>query len=404
MAKKKTGLSQTLFRNIDPYAQSSEAGGEELISLPITAVFPDPGQPRRLLPPDLGQAVASSQLSSTEAMRQWTTRPASANDLKLRELRKLAASIEKHGLINPITVRTPHPDEQPPMGVTHFIVTGERRYWSHILLFVEGRHIQTGAETTEPDHIRALQTASGITIRAHQLIENLMREDINAIEKAQGLWALRYELSGVIYRSPADGEVIYRSPHTEDEPEDGEGEPSLVPWTAVCEALGISKRYRILLTDVLKLSPEAQEIVTTYNLAEMTIRPIVQKLKGRSDLQQLALHQLVVWQTADPTNEDTPQAITKAVQELVERLLRQDTKTASPGSVVLPTTFHSEIGRFREKIRDTARFLYRLPDRNLSLLAQDLATRPDYADTVQELAALRQQIDDLLSRIEGHKG
>ena len=123
------------------------------------------------------------------------------------KLKRLADSIEQHGLISPISVRPPRPDEITPPGITYFIVTGERRYWAHVYLLSQDKLIHAGQTTTSPQEIKITLAPSGITVRAHQLIENLLREDLNAVERARGMWALRYELSGVNYSSPLPGQA-----------------------------------------------------------------------------------------------------------------------------------------------------------------------------------------------------
>jgi len=196
VAKKRTSLSQTLFGQIDPYGTVPEDSLEPTptgpqATLALEAIRPDADQPRQLLPPALHQALTAGQLTPVEVLRNWLsqadeTDPDSAQR-PVRELHRLATSIAHYGLINPITVRRARPDEALPAGVDYVIVTGERRYWSHVLLSIEGRRIQEGTEVSEPGQIKAVIVQAGISVRAHQLIENLMREDINAVEKARGL-------------------------------------------------------------------------------------------------------------------------------------------------------------------------------------------------------------------------
>ncbi|MCA9968645.1 MAG: ParB N-terminal domain-containing protein [Anaerolineales bacterium] len=380
MAKKRTSLSQTLFRDINPYAsqETETPAAAGLLQLPLTAVMPDPGQPRQLLPGPIAAQLEAGQIDTAVAMQQWLALPA---DDRLVALRQLADSIAQHGLINPITVRTPAADESAPAGTQYVIVTGERRYWAHVLLAQEGRQIRQGNTAVSPHTISALLTASGVSIRAHQLIENLLREDINAVEKAWGLWALRYELSGVNDSSPEAAEA------------------DLVPWTAVSDALGISARYRIFLTSVLNLSEEAQALVVSHNLAEMTIRPIVQKLKDRPDLQIEALRQLLHWQQ-EAASGDGDRAITRAVQELVDNLLQRQTRAMrAPAHVQLsPAT-----RRFRRQVRSTLRFLDQLAPGDATLVARDLALDATYQETVGELQQLRQRIDTLLSEVAAYQ-
>jgi ParB family chromosome partitioning protein len=82
-------------------------------------------------------------------------------------LRDLAASIERHGLIQPVTVKEAADDR-------YILVAGERRYRAHQLL---GRTTIAAIITQgNPDEIA--------------LIENLQREDLNPIEAAEALATL----------------------------------------------------------------------------------------------------------------------------------------------------------------------------------------------------------------------
>ena len=82
-------------------------------------------------------------------------------------LRDLAASIEQHGLIQPVTVKE-------AAGDNYILVAGERRYRAHQLL---GRTTIAAIITQgNPDEIA--------------LIENLQREDLNPIEAAEALATL----------------------------------------------------------------------------------------------------------------------------------------------------------------------------------------------------------------------
>ncbi len=413
MAKKKTGLSQTLFQDIDPYGESADDGGNEQ-TIALTAIRPDPQQPRRLLPGDLAREVVVGERSPIDAMRAWLQR--SGDTPAVQDLRRLADSIERHGLINPISVRRLAEETAPP-GVKYYIVTGERRYWAHVLLALEGRSIHAGENVREATEIRASVTAPGITIRAHQLIENIMREDINAVEKAHGLWALRLELSKVNYSSP----ISYSSPEDGSSPDDGAPDEvnysspidyqalsseDLVPWDQVSEELGISKRYRIYLTSVLNLSPEAQALVSEHNLAEITIRPIVQKLRDEPELQLAALEQLVAWQQENEAEDGQNRAITRSVKALVDELLKQ--KKAGSGrrgvrAAGSAVDSSARTRRFRTRVRQTLRFLADLPADDVTLLARDLALDDNFRDTAQELDDLRRQLDQILEQVERYR-
>jgi len=298
--------------------------------------------------------------------------------------KRLADSIRQHGLISPISVRQPRPDETIPSGIEYLIVTGERRYWAQTLLTSRDEQIQEGDTLADPAQIKATIAPAGVTVRAHQLIENLLREDINAVEKARGMWALRYELSGL---TAPTGEVNHGSPPT--------GEAELVPWTRVEKTLGISKRYRIFMTSVLNLSPEALAVVTDYDLAERAIRPIVQKLKGKPELQVQALNQLVAWQAEDEADSGGNRSIGGAVKALVDQLLAGESQDKKSEETKTRAVSSAPVIRFRSKIRQTLDFLNRLKPADRDGLTQALEEK-EQADLMVDLRNLRQQIDVIL--------
>ena len=90
-------------------------------------------------------------------------------------LAELAASIAKHGVIQPLLVR-PMPDG------SYQLVAGERRW----------RASRMAGLTEVPVVIKELSDDEAMALA---LIENLQREDLNAIEEAQGIKALMDTLS-----------------------------------------------------------------------------------------------------------------------------------------------------------------------------------------------------------------
>lgn len=359
MVKKRPNALSTVVSFMSDETRTRLEANHELDRISLDDIRPDPDQPRRLLSTGLSDMLADGA-TPLEVMGLWrdSTRSEDAPDWfvnQFNELRTLAESIAQNGLINPISVRPTPP--QVNIGSDYLIVTGERRYWAHVLLWLEKRSIQEGHNVLNPDEIKATIVPEGVRIRAHQLIENIVREDINAVERAAGLWALREELSGVNHGSPYD-------------------EKSLVPWREVEDFLNISKRYRIYLTSVLSLPEEARDMVQAFNMSERTIRPIVTKLSNNPDLQIKAVQQLAQWYQGEP-DERGP----REVEQLVGRLL------ASTGEkVVRPATM---------KVQSQARTFHRL----LSRLDRTEARRWFRAspEALNDLKALRDELDRLLA-------
>lgn len=418
MAKKKSSLSTVVaFMSDETQAKfEGEDQPQAITTAPLESILPDRDQPRRLLPIDLVEAIATGGLARVEALQEWVHRAESETAeaglrRNIRELKRLADSIEQHGLISPISVRLPRPDEFVPPGTDYLIVTGERRYWAHVYLLSEGKQIHEGETITEPNEIKITLARPGVSVRAHQLIENLLREDINAVERARGMWALRYELSGINVTSSLaedieeSDEVNLSSPDmTEDQTtEVNLSSPDLVLWSEVEAMLGISKRYRIFVTSTLKLCQEAQDLIADHDLAELTIRPIIQKLKDKPELQVKALKQVIEWQAENEEEGGPGVSVVASVKELVEQLLASEAagQEAEP-TPPIPKRFRAvssaPVIRFRIKVRQTLDFLGRLKDEDRAGLTEALY-QEDFTDVVVDLRNLHQQLEVILKEV-----
>ncbi len=91
-------------------------------------------------------------------------------DFDEEKLKQLAASIKKHGILEPLLVR--------PLNATQYqLVAGERRYRAAQLLGLE----------SVPVVIRELNDDEALAL---SLVENLVREDLNPVEETEGILAL----------------------------------------------------------------------------------------------------------------------------------------------------------------------------------------------------------------------
>ena len=127
----------------DAPAAASKAPSEEVLLIDLRRVDPSPFQPRKHIAEE--------------------------------ELRELAASIKSSGILQPILVRR--------VGDRFELVAGERRW----------RAAQLAGLTQVPVLVRAITDDDSAVIG---LVENLQREDLNAIEKAQGFQLLLKRLGG----------------------------------------------------------------------------------------------------------------------------------------------------------------------------------------------------------------
>jgi len=143
-----------------------------------------------------------------------------------KTIKELSDSIKEQGIINPITVR--------PSGEKYIIVAGERR-------FLAAR--QAGLKTV-PAVIRKVSKNDVMLI---SLIENFHREDLNSIDRAEGIKALKVNLG--------------------------------LPWVEVAGKLGLSKQRVLDLVGLLNLPDEIKEDIRSRKLTEKHGRAL-RKLKG----------------------------------------------------------------------------------------------------------------------------
>ncbi len=108
-------------------------------------------------------------------------------------LEELADSIRSHGILQPITVRYDRPNDR------YIVVTGERRW----------RASEIAGLTTLPALVVGEQSDDDRLIV--QLMENMQREDLNAVDRAEGLQRLKEAMGGVSWEQVADKVGIKRS-------------------------------------------------------------------------------------------------------------------------------------------------------------------------------------------------
>lgn len=134
MAAKKGGLG----RGLDALFNENAADQDGAVRVKLSEIEPNREQPRR--------------------------------DFDESALAELAESIRRHGLLQPIIVR-------PTVGGTYQIIAGERRW----------RACRMAELTEVPVIVREMDDRTFMEVA---LIENLQREDLNAVEEAAGYRAL----------------------------------------------------------------------------------------------------------------------------------------------------------------------------------------------------------------------
>ena len=319
---------------------------------------PDPGQPRKLLTGDLQARLVAGD-EPMEILADWLESAKNGSPAQRRSaenLIELARTIQQHGLIHAITLRQKPDDIVMPDGVDKLIVTGERRWWAHVFLLLQDERVG-GRDTASM--IAGVVLPNDVKVRAVQLIENLARASLNAVERAEGLDALRRELS--------------------------EGRKKKATWTEVEKTLGIDRTYRWRIQQVLKLSDQARDLVVWHGLPEIAIRPIATKLQTHPDLQVQALKTLISWREASEESGN------KRLDDLIKRLLKEDTSPlASPSAQKLAGAAYRHIGT-------TLKAFDALDEQAVFHVKQGVK---DDTALAQQLIMLRDKLNDILVEVD----
>jgi ParB family chromosome partitioning protein len=155
-------------------------------------------------------------------------------------LQELATSIREQGILQPLVVEFVADDERGHFRLIH----GERRW----------RAAQMAGLETVPAVIREIENDA--TRLVQRLMENIQREDLNAVDRAEALQALKEHLGGV-------------------------------SWEKVGEKVGIGKRRVLQLVATTDLPPLIQADVRAGVVTEKQTRVY----RGLSPEQQVELHQ-----------------------------------------------------------------------------------------------------------------
>ena len=133
MAKRVSRGISELLANVED-VREDRYGEEQIIKVALDKLYPNPHQPRKIF-----------------------------NEESIKEL---AESITEHGIIQPLVVKK--------VGAEYMIIAGERRY----------RAAKVAGLTQVPVIVKDMDEQK---IREISLIENLQREDLNAIEEAEAI-------------------------------------------------------------------------------------------------------------------------------------------------------------------------------------------------------------------------
>lgn len=262
-------------------------------NIQLDRIEPDPDQPRREFDPE--------------------------------RLDELAASIRSEGVLQPIAVRYANETD------IYVIVHGERRWRA---ARKAGLDAIPAIVRDVPEERRLLQ----------QLMENIVREDLNALDRAYALRSLKTKMDDA-------------------------------PWEQVAEAVGIRRSRLFQLLGTEKLSPKVQEVLRQGLVSEKQTRA-VQSLPD--DIQDLIADQITAG-TLQPADVD---AAARALRHVSAAEEARATLDSFHGSTPVDTTASQQINRIRRMARNLTTALSEIDPAIAHELSDDLETLAEEIDTV----------------------
>jgi DNA-binding FrmR family transcriptional regulator len=362
---------------------------QRVYEINLDRIMPDLKQPRHLLPHDLRTKLQNKQLSPGDVMRELVLRaerddmvallilggkekgPAEEEDEIVEDsgLFALARSIREVGLRQPINVyRIDDPDQ--PHQATYRLGEGERRFWAHHLLVLQGydefKTIKAIVETLPADEE---------VIHQRQEAENAARVDLPALARARSMQRIKERLNL---------EMGTRVPGTNTIQLPGQRDLQIAVGQHVKSFTGraIGDRMVRNYLALLNLSEEAQDLAEAGQLTEKQLRPVT---RLKTDEEQLAFIRRIVeekWSSRKVFQEIAPVAVQSSLREISQTTVEQ---------------------RFEKRVLDAAKTMYSLltlPEENYEEVIASLASRAQDPKMRQALQSLRQALEEILLKVE----
>jgi ParB family transcriptional regulator, chromosome partitioning protein len=274
------------------------------------------------------QAVGVSELTEAKLIqldRIQADPDQPRRDFDAERLEELAASIRAEGVLQPIAVR--YEDERD----IYVIVHGERRWRA---AGEAGLSAIPAVVRDVPEERRLLQ----------QLMENIVREDLNALDRAHALRALKTRMDDA-------------------------------PWEKVAEAVGIRRSRLFQLLGTEKLTPMLQEVLRQGLISEKQTRS-VQSLPDDIQDEIAANLRAGILQPADVD------AAARAVRDAASLDEARKTLATFQGSTPVDATSEKTIQQIRRMARNLTRALRDLDSTDTDILVEDLELLSEEIDHI----------------------
>lgn len=400
MARRKIDLQDTSRKQLEPQIDqlvkdmgSSELGfsptDQVIYEVVLNRILPDLSQSRRLLPFDLREKLSERRITPSAVMAELKKRADQGNQLALlvlggnastideaesdfgmeedKGLLALANSIRTVGLRQPVNIyAVPNPEN--PGEPFYQIGEGERRYWAHQLLVLQGY-----AQFSKIKAIIEPLPDDQVLVQRRQEAENAARQDLSAVARARSIKRIRGRLSlSLGTRVPGQTTIKLPSQRELDE--------AIGQEVKTFTGRAISGRMVRNYLRLLSLSLGLQDLAEAAHLTEKQLRPV---MRLKTDAEQLHMIKQII-------NE-----------KLSGRAVLDRVKSASPSTSIkrtIPTTLEQRLEKRLFQVVKTVHEVFALGRESYVDVIQLIAPKMSDATTQEALQALRQVIDDLIGQ------
>ena len=363
---------------------------QRIYEVDLDRITPDFTQPRHLLPCDLRASIQSGDISPNQAIQELVLRaeqddtvallilggkdkgPVVEDDEVVEDtgLLSLAYSIRDVGLRQPINVYRIDDLEQPNK-IVYRLGEGERRFWAHHLLVLQGfdefQKIKCIVESLPDDEE---------TIHQRQEAENAARVDLPAIARARSISRIKERLN-LELGTRVPGENTIKLP--------SQRELQIAVGQHVKRFTGraIGDRMVRNYLSLLNLSDEAQDLAEAAQLTEKQLRPV---MKLKTDNEQLEMIRRIIEEklSSSQVRQEVakPPSVTSTLKEISQKSVEE---------------------RFEKRVIDAAKTMHSLltlPQENYDEAIKALTVRAQNPKMLQALQSLRQTLEEVLLRVE----
>jgi ParB-like chromosome segregation protein Spo0J len=349
-----------------PTEQVAPQRASRVVSIPLSEILPDRFQSRVILPPDIRGAFFAGEIDCYQAAQSLMMAADSDNGLRWQvdDLLRLGQSILNENQIEPVTGSWV---QAGSFGRRFLLEAGERRFWSLVL-----KSIELGLQ----QELRLQAVEQKETSRLRQVVENLQREDISAVDLAKAVAAVILALEGKHPNPDLTNEMDYFR-----EALDGRLPNGM--WPELERIFGFARPHLVRHLQLLNLNDELLYLASLYRVEERRLRVIVAAPKHQQ-------RELLLSAIEEKLSSDE-------IERAAEQKNKSDNNTRHRA---VPVVYRQMASRVKSLLKFTQQSDF---DRNYDRVATELSTLMKDPNELEQAARHLESLATSLRKIRGRR-